>query len=228
MAPLQLQEKNDLLEPTFHTALFRVCKAISTDALRFAYGANSFQLPADLTSFCHLGLTALASIRTLTVYNNCWLVGRESSTVWEILNYKCSALELLVVQPSTHLLWQAIPHMKEYVASFDNAHDPSSRPKLVFELYIFDRHFSFDLPEREYRRALQELKGVSGSTSTRQGFMTVGQIDVSAGGIRALEEVLQGSSDLPLVKVKLPSPGNSYRLGSRARVCYVWDENRKK
>ncbi|KAK5458071.1 hypothetical protein LTS15_004150 [Exophiala xenobiotica] len=243
LAPLQLQEKNDLLEPIFHTALFRVSKAISTDALRFAYGANSFQLPADLTSFCQLGLTALASIRTLTVYNNCWLVGRESSTAWEILNYKCSALELLVVQPSTHLLWQAIPRLKEYVASFDNAHDLSSRPKLVFDLYIFDRHFSFDLPEREYRRALQELKGVPGSNSTRQGFMPVDQmvsllpkhvkridfvLDVSAGGIRALEEVLQESSDLPLVKVKLPSPDNSYRLGSRARLCYVWDENLKK
>jgi hypothetical protein len=48
-------------------------------------------------------------------------------------------------------------------------------------------------------------------------------LDVSAGGIRALEEVLQESSDLPLVEVKFPSD-NSYRLGSRARLCYVWGE----
>ncbi|KAJ9632814.1 uncharacterized protein PV06_02784 [Exophiala oligosperma] len=238
LAPLQLQDKNDLAEPIFQTAIFRVNRAVGTDALRFAYSANNFQLPADLTTFCHLGDIALASIRTLTVHNNCWLVGEGSRRVWDIINHKCADLELLIVQPSTHLLWQAIPHLKEYVASFGN--DTLSRPKLVLDLYVFDRHFSFDLPEREYHRALQELKGIVDSDYAWRGFVPVREIvsflpkhvkridfvlDVSAGGVRALDEVLRDSSDLPLVKTALPSPGRDYRYGHRAQLCYIWKED---
>ncbi|KIW10051.1 hypothetical protein PV08_11674 [Exophiala spinifera] len=237
LAPLQLQHKIDLDEPVFHTALFRVNKDISTDAIRFAYSVNSFQLPSDLTSFCRLGSTALASIRSLTVYNNCWLAGRESQAVWDIINHRCSSLELLVVQPSTHLLWQAIPQLKKYVAEFDWA--KASRPRLVFHLYVFDRHFSFDLPEREYQRALQELKGAEGDHDGWYGFLKPGEmvsllprhvkqincvLDVSAGGIHALDEVIRDSSDLPLIKMTLPASTKTFRHGSRDQLCYVWGE----
>ncbi|KAL6245186.1 hypothetical protein RBB50_007961 [Rhinocladiella similis] len=240
LAPLQLQDKDDLAEPIFQTAVFRVNKAIGTDALRFAYSANNFQLPADLSVFCHLGAIALASIRTLTVHNNCWLVGEETRRVWDIINHKCSRLELLIVQPSTHLLWQVIPHLKEYVASFGK--DTLFRPKLAFDLYVFDRHFSFDLPEREYRRALQELKGAVDSDYGWRGFVSVREIvsflpkhvnqidfvlDVSAGGIRALDEALRDSADLPLVKMAQPSPGKGYRYGAQAQLCYIWKEEKR-
>ncbi|KAL6245321.1 hypothetical protein RBB50_008096 [Rhinocladiella similis] len=237
LAPLQLQDKIDLDEPVFHTALFRVNKDISADAIRFAYSANSFQLPSELASFCRLSSTALASIRSLTVYNNCWLVGREFQAVWDIINHRCSSLTLLVIQPSTHLLWQAIPQLKKYVAEFDG--DKASRPKIVFHLYVFDRHFSLDLPEREYQRALQELKGAEGGHDGWYGFLRpremiallprhVKQIncvlDVSAGGIRALDEAIRDSADLPLVKMSLPTPTKTFRHGCRAQLCYVWGE----
>ncbi|KIW10219.1 hypothetical protein PV08_11180 [Exophiala spinifera] len=240
LAPLQLQDKEDLAEPIFQTSIFRVNKALGTDALRFAYSANSFQLPADLSVFCRLGAVALASIWVLTVHNNCCLDGEESTRVWDIINHKCSGLELLIVQPSTHLLWQAIPHLKEYVASFGT--DTSSRPRLVFDLYVFDRHFSFDTPEREYRRALQELKGTvvtdyrwGGPVNVREivSFLPkhVKQInfvlDVNTGGVCALDEVLQDSADLPLVKVPLPASGKDCRYGFRDQLCYIWmDEKR--
>lgn len=222
-------------QPTFHTAIFRVNKAISQDALRFAYSANAFQLTADLSSFLRLSPTALASIKELTVFNNCWIEGSASTKIWDILNQKCSSLELLVVQPSSHLLWQALPHLKEYVASFPHARP---KPRLVIDVYVWDRHFSFDPPEQEYQRALQELNGVTGSDGTH-GFMSpremamrlpkhVRQIDfvldVSAGGVRALTEFLQTSSHLPLVEMTEPLPCKNYRIGSRIRHCYIWHE----
>ncbi|KAI1626906.1 hypothetical protein EDD37DRAFT_237602 [Exophiala viscosa] len=220
-------------QPTFYTALFRVNRRISRDALRFAYSVNSFQLTADLSCFFRLSQTALASIKTLTVFNNCWIEGRPSTKVWDILNQKCSSLETLAVQPSSHLLWQALPHLKEYAASLEQGRP---RPRLVVDVYVWERHFSFDTAEHEYQRALQELNGATGAGGTR-GFVSpvemamrlprhVKQIDfvldVNAGGVQALTEFLQISPDLPLVKVVEPLPCKNYRVGSRIRHCYVW------
>ncbi|KIV85450.1 hypothetical protein PV11_01144 [Exophiala sideris] len=222
-------------QPTFYTAIFRVNKSISRDALRFAYSANSFQLTADLSCFFGLSQTALASIKSLTVFNNCWIEGRPSTKVWDILNQKCSSLETLAVQPSSHLLWQALPHLKEYVHSFPQG---QPKPRLIIDVYVWDRHFSFDTAEHEYQRALQELNGGTGADGT-QGFMRPGEIairlpkqvkqidfvlDVNAGGVRALTEFLQSSSDLPLVKTTELLPCKNYRVGSRIRHCYVWLE----
>lgn len=231
-----LHANDEATQPTFHTEIFRVNKAISHDALRFAYSANSFRLTADLGSFCGLGDAALASIRTLAVFNNCWHVGRHSNIVWETLDQKCLGLELLIVQPTSHLLLQAIPYLKDFVASVPPG---QSRPRLVLYLYVLDRHFSFDLPDQDYRRVLQQLKGEFGDGG-RDGFMSpremvmrmpkhVDQIDfvldVSAGGVQALTEFLGDSSALHLVKMSEPPACSSYRVGSRTRHCYIWDEN---
>lgn len=226
-------------DPTFYTGLFRVNKAISHDALQFAYSTNSFRLNADLETFTKLGPTSLASIKALSVFNNVWSSSAYARRVWETLGERCSGLELLIVQPASHVLFRAIPYVKEFVASIPPGQE---RPELVLDLNVWDRHFSFDLPDREYRRSLEELKGADTSVDDEWNeFMSphrmimrmpkhVKQIqfvlDVSLGAVQALDEVLKESTGLKFVRTKDPPTSGGHHLGGRrTRHCYVWTES---
>ncbi len=223
-------------EPTFHVGLFRVNKAISRDALQFAYSGNSFQLMPDLRTFCGLGTTALASIKTLTVFNNCCSSSGHSRLVWKLLTEECTSLELLILQPSSHLFLRAIPYFKDFVTSISHDQIP---PRLVVHLYIWDRHFSFDLPDRDYHRTLQDLSGrlkddlYDDFMSPKELVMSMPRhvkqielvLDVSPGAVRALDAFLQQSPDLHLTKLSGPVPYDGHRVGRQIRHCYVWDES---
>ena len=104
-------------EPTFYTALFRTNKALSRDALHFAYSANSFRFVMDIDTFSKLGLTALASIRSLRVYKNAWLNSSYTTTFWKTLGHSCLSLEILVVEVAAHVVLGAIPYLKDYMMS---------------------------------------------------------------------------------------------------------------
>ncbi|KIX10331.1 uncharacterized protein Z518_01413 [Rhinocladiella mackenziei CBS 650.93] len=226
----------DETEPTFYTEIFRVNKAISCDALQFAYSANSFRLFTDLHSFCRLGATALASIRTLAIFNNCWKPGGHISVIWDTFNQRCPSLEYLIVQPSSHILLQAIPHLKDFFASIPQ-NEP--RPRLVLDIHVWDRHFSFDIPDREHKKALEELHGTWGAAGWR-GFADpeeivmrmprhVKQIDfvleMGPGAVQALNEFLHESPNVFFVETdeQLSYSGHQ-REGRRAHHCYYWEE----
>jgi hypothetical protein len=222
-------------EPTFYVGLFLVNKTISRDALQFAYSANSFQLMPDLSAFCGLGDTALTSIKTLTVFNNCCCSTGHSRRVWELLSEKCMSLELLILQPSSHLFLQAIAHFKDFVTSIPAG---QKAPRLVLDLYIWDRHFSFDFPDRDYQRTLQHLSGrleedrYDEFMGPKELVMSMPRhvkqielvLDVSPGAVRALDAFLQQTSGPKLTKLNGPVPCNGHRVGRRLRHGYVWDE----
>jgi len=226
---------DELAEPTFYTEIFRLNKAISRDALQFAYGANTFRLVGDVTPFCSLGSTALASIKTLTIFNNSWLSGTKSGAVWNTLCTRCTGLELLIVRPSSHLLLGAIPYLKDFVASIPGGQNP---PRIQLSLNLLDRHFSFDFPDREYRRALQELnckfgdeerKGLNPREAVMRMPKHVKQIDlvldVSPDVVQALDEFLLSSPQHRLVKAKEPPECVDHqRVGRRTGCLYIWED----
>ena len=224
-------------EPTFYTALFRVNKAISRDALEFAYSYNSFRFDKDIETFSKLGAIALASIRILRVYKNAWLNGLSAAVFWRTLNQLSPGLELLVVEAPSHVLLRALPYMKDFMASIPSG---SSKPRLIIDLTVLDRHFSFDFPDREYQSALQDLREHtedSGERSTRQQYTYVMRLprhvreirfilDVGPGAFRAFQETLEAASDLYFVENDdiAPLAGDGIE-GRGQRHCFAWSEN---
>ena len=222
--------------PTFYTSIFLVNKALSRDALQFAYSANSFTLTGDMTRFCSLGNIALNSMKSVRLYNNAFRPRDDARQMWHTLSHRCPNLELLVLEPSGHILVQAIPYLKDFLQT--TAQD-ESQPDVLVDLYVLDRHFSFDLPDRDYRQALQALKKRVGPDSW-DGFMKPKQVimnlpkhvkqvhliaDVSPGVVRALDEVLEDDSKLRLVRMcesRFPATANQ-RVGRKTRFCYSWN-----
>lgn len=226
----------DASPPTFYTSIFRVNKAISRDALQFAYSANSFTLTGDMTRFCLLGDIALTSMKSVRLYNNGFRPREDARQMWHTLNHRCPNLELLVLEPSGHILVQAIPYLKDFLQT--RAQD-EFRPDVLVDLYVLDRHFSFDFPDRDYRQALQSLKRRVGPDAW-DGFLKPKQVimnlpkhvkqihliaDVSPGVVRALDEVLEDDSTLRLVRMSealFPATANQ-RVGRMTRFCYSWN-----
>ena len=224
-------------EPTFYTALFRLNKAISHDTLEFAYSSNSFKFDKDIETFSKLGAVALASIRTLRVYKNAWLNGSCATVFWNTLNESCPRLELLVVEAPSHVLLRAIPYMKDFMASIPSS---PSRPRLILDLTVLDRHFSFDFPDREYESALQDLEENTQSSEERSTLLQyiyvmrlprhVKEIRfvlaVGPGAYRALDETLEAATDICFVKGDdiAPLAGDGIE-GRGKRQCFRWREN---
>ncbi|KIW26727.1 uncharacterized protein PV07_06538 [Cladophialophora immunda] len=223
-------------EPTFHTALFRVNKAISRDALQFAYGANSFRSDKDIQTFCALGPVALASIKTLRVYRNAWLNSSYATSFWRTLDQRCPGLELLVVEAASHILLAAIPYLNDFMASIPRG---QRKPKLVLDLNVWDRHFSFDFPDRDYQSALQDLRRNMLESDWKEfldPYIYVMRmprhvqeirfaLDLGPGALRALEEVLRQSTDLCFVEADQASSSTGGHLAGRGKYrCLVWKE----
>ncbi|KAJ9611986.1 hypothetical protein H2200_003581 [Cladophialophora chaetospira] len=223
-------------EPTFYTSLFRVNKAISRDTLEFAYSSNSFRFDKDIETFSKLSPIALASIKILRVYKNAWLNGSYATLFWKTLNESCPRLELLVVEAPSHVLLRAIPYMKDFMASMPRG---PSRPRLILDLTVLDRHFSFDFPDREYQSALQDLHedvADGGERSTRQQYEYVMRLprhvreirfilDVGPGAFRALEETLKASTNLCFVEDDIAPLAGDCIEGRGKRHCFAWRED---
>lgn len=224
--------------PIFYTSIFRVNKAISRDALQFAYSANSFLLSnhMDVTRLCSLGETALASMKSVCVFNIGFVAAELPRRMWYILKTRCPNLELLVLNPSGFILAQVIPYLKDFLC---RKAVQTSRPEVLLDLYILDRHFSFDLPDRDYRQALKTLTSRPGPDA-REEILQPKQVvlnmpkqvkhihlvaDVSPGLVRALDETLENDPTLRFVRTS-PSlfPANATRQHvGRQRVCYLWN-----
>ncbi|OAP56742.1 hypothetical protein AYL99_08854 [Fonsecaea erecta] len=236
-ASLSLSEDREAPhEPTFHTSLFRVNKAISRDTLEFAYSANCFRFDKDIQTFCNLGSIALASIKTLRVYRNAWLNSSYAISFWRTLNQRCPSLALLVVEAASHILLAAIPYLKDFMASIPRGH---ARPNLVLDLNVWDRHFSFDFPDREYQTALQDLRSNMLESDWKEfsyPYIYVMRmprhvkeirfaLDLGPGALRALEEVLRQSTDLCFVEADPESSNSAGHVAGRGKHrCFVWKE----
>ena len=221
-------------EPTFYTALFRVNKAVSRDAVRFAYSSNSFRFDKDIETFCRLGPIALASIKTLRVYKNAWLSSGYATGLWETLNRSCSGLELLVAEAASHVLQGAIPYLKDYMASIPAG---CTKPRLILDLTVLERHFSFDFPDREYQSALQELHDNVEDRKWQQFNLQstyvmrlprqVKEIQfvvaIGPGAYRALHETLKEHPDLGFVESEdVASVAGDGMEGRGKRQCFIW------
>ncbi|OCT54825.1 hypothetical protein CLCR_03069 [Cladophialophora carrionii] len=229
---------DELQEPTFYTALFRVNKAISRDALQYAYSANSFRFDRDIETFCNLGPVALASIKTLRVYKNAWLNSSYATSFWQTINQCCSSLELLVVEAASHVLLSAIPYLGHLTASIPAR---QAKPRLILDLTVLDRHFSFDFPDREYQSARQDLEENmrnkdSADYPPRPQYTYVMRLprhvkeirfvlDMGPGAFRALEGTLKEATDLFFVESDdIPPVAGDGIEGRGIRHCFVWQE----
>ncbi|EXJ63021.1 hypothetical protein A1O7_03465 [Cladophialophora yegresii CBS 114405] len=224
-------------EPTFYTAIFRVNKAISRDALQYAYSANSFRFDKDIATFSNLGTIALASIKTLRVYKNTWLNSSYATTFWQTINHYCSSLELLIVEAASHVLLSAMPYLKDFMASIPAR---QAKPRLILDLTVLDRHFSFDFPDREYQSARQDLEGnmadSNGANSPRPQYTYVMRLprhvkeirfvlDMGPGAFRALKGALEEATDLFFVKSDdIPPVARDGIEGRGIRHCFTWQE----
>ena len=223
-------------EPTFHTAIFRVSKVVSRDALQYAYSANSFRFDKDIETFCKLGAIALASIKYLRIYKNAWLKSSYATAFWKTLNQSCSSLELLVVEAASHVLLSAIPYLKDFVASI--AQD-QARPKLILDLNVWDRHFSFDFPDREYQSALEDLHQNVGDADRKAHLMPYTYVmrmprhvkeirfvlDIGPGAWRALSETMEEAADIRFVRDdEIPTIGGDLFEGRGKRHCFIWKQ----
>ena len=224
--------------PTFTTSVFRLNKAISYDALHFAYSVNSFSLNGDLGPFSSLGTLALASIRHLTMFNNYWYISRSSGgqVLQQSLERKCTGLDLLTLECSSHLVQSSIPRLKAFLDSIPAGR---SRPKLLLDLYVLDRHFSFDAPERDYQLSLGCLRKISQALTAgaeqrgaSEAIMRLPRhpkqidfvSDVGTGFVRALDDFLLQHPEHGFVKVLAPpQPSNGQRPGRLRRIWYVWE-----
>jgi hypothetical protein len=214
-----------------------VNKAISQDALQFAYASNSFRFDKDIETFCKLGTIALASIRSLRVYKNAWLNSSYATAFWETLDQSCSSLELLIVEAASHVLLGAIPYLRDYMASIPTS---QSRPRLILDVTVMDRHFSFDLPGRDYQSALQELRENMGELEEGERNPSALQykcvmrlpthvkdirlvVDIGPGAYGALSETLDDFTGLGFVRSEdIASVTDNGIEGRGKRHCYIW------
>jgi hypothetical protein len=233
---LWLTEADELLElePTFHAALFRVNETISYDALRFAYSSNAFRIGKDVKTFSKLGPIALGSIKSIRLYRNCWAIGSEVQDLWVNINQRCPNLEMVILEASPYVLLGAVPYVRHFIAATARS---SSTPKMVLDMNILARHFSFDDPESEYHLLLNQLRwNGDGHVSRWDQSLTyvmrlprhVQEIrfvmDVGAGAFRAFQQILQ---EYPDIKFRQASDiprlqGNDNKSGGR-RSCFVWE-----
>ncbi|RVX69471.1 hypothetical protein B0A52_06535 [Exophiala mesophila] len=223
-------------EAPFCTSLFRLNKAISNDALQFAYSANSFSLNGNLSRLQSLGVIALASIKRLTLFNNFWAISQEVLVqLRQLLDSRCTSLEVFTLETSAHFVVQSLPYLQDFL---DEIPKESPRPKLVLDLYVLDRHFSFDAPEKDYRLSLLCLHKKSvhlglvdpfpAAESVKQLPRRTKQItivsDVGTGFIRALDEFLLEFPEHRFVKTQNPpSSLDVLRPGRSTRIWYIWE-----
>lgn len=225
-------------EATFCTSLFRLNKAISIDALQFAYSANSFSLNGNLNRLRSLGSIALASIKRLTLFNNFWEISPEVlDQLRQLLESRCTGLEVFTLETSAHFVVRSIPYMKDFL---DDISQGTPRPKLVLDLYVLDRHFSFDAPEKDYRLSLLSLHKRPvhlGLVDPRPAAESVKQLpkrakqitivsDVGTGFVRALDEFLLEFPEHRFVKTQSPPDSlDVLRPGRSTRIWYIWESS---
>lgn len=142
-------------DPIFETPLFRCCKRFHDDAVPFAYGANSFELRGDLSSFCTLNRLALSSIRNLSVTQERWTDSSQEEKTWQLIQQCCGSLEVLEIMINQDTLLSAIPIL---TVSRSISSSLLDLPKLALDLYVWDRHFQFDPFIRDLARSRDILQ----------------------------------------------------------------------
>jgi hypothetical protein len=233
-AKLWLLEHGEPTEPTFHTALFRVSKGISRDALRFAYSVNPFKIGKDIESFNKLGSIASGSITSIRLYRNSWAGGPDVRDLWQNINQKCTNLETLVIEAPPHVLLGAVPFVRHFMTASSTC---PSTPTMILDMNVLARHFSFDDPEYEYRLFLADLRwhGDGHVSRWNQSLTFVMRLphhvkeirfvmDVGAGAFRAFQQILIERPEITfrqtLDVAHLHSNGN--KTGG-CHSCFIWD-----
>ncbi|KAK5065208.1 hypothetical protein LTR84_001045 [Exophiala bonariae] len=225
--------------PTFYTDIFRVNKALSRDALQFAYSANSFLIANSMgmERFCRLGDIALASMKSICMYSIAFEWTERARQVWWVLNQRCTNLEVLKIEPSSFLAFATIPYLKDFI---NTCAEQGSQPDVLLDLYVLDRHFAFETPANDYRQAMRVLgKQLGQGAKSWKGFVRPQRVithvpkhvkqvylaaDVSAQAMLAFEEMLE---DEPVFRFVRTSPdrfpsGGMPRIGRNTRWCYRW------
>ncbi len=220
-------------DPTFETQLFRCCKDLHEDAVSFAYAANKFELRGgDLTVFCGLSQTALSSIRTLIVLQGPWKSAVQEDRTWALIQKCCSGLEHLEVVLQQDNLLASIP----FLGSFQDDQTPrEQKPLLALDVYVWDRHFSFDPLSRDLawsedviRRSVKKA-GADSMARTRilglprQARHIVLTADVTAGAVQALDTYFASLHIKRFIKISKAPPQYGPRAGGRGtRFWYEW------
>lgn len=236
---LQTFEPVEEEEPIFHTAIFRVCRAIHEDSVKFAYGVNNFVLRDSFPAFCRLGSSALAAIRHLTIMHTTWTSENEAEDrAWAVIQRQCTNLKRLEVELHADLLLQSIPHLTLFFHSLARDDQRRPPPGLTLDLYVWDKYFSFDPSDRDMYRARNLLLGIEEKCSHTPRFVDpqarvlrlpsaaediVLRADVSQSAVQALDNFLKCSWWIPLVKETRVLPITGRRaVGRSKRFCYVW------
>lgn len=128
-------------DPIFETQLFRCCKKSYRDAAAFAYMFNRFEVRGDLTAFYSLGQLALTSLRSLSIVQGPWKSGAQEDKTWALIQQHCSGLEHLELVLQQDTLLASIPFLDTLQ---DGQTQEQQNPSLALDIYIWDRHFSFD------------------------------------------------------------------------------------
>jgi hypothetical protein len=219
----------------FQTQVFRLCKRIYEDAVRFAYGFNVFKLQDDFSTFGCLGMTALSSIRHLTIVQGAWRAETpHEDKAWQVVGKHCPSLEWLEVVLHADMLIPAIPYLRSFL---DDAKRQGNSPSIGVDLHVWDRHFSFDVGHRDYGRAQKMIEGTHVDGPHNPKFISpekrvmrlpsrtqeiVLTADVTAGTIRALDDYLETTSPVSLKKSSRTVPRKGYRAagGRSSRYWY--------
>lgn len=208
----------------FQTQVFRLCRKIHDDAVRFAYGFNVFKVQDDFATFARLGSTALSSIRHLTIVQGAWRAETaDEDAAWQIVQQRCLSLEWLEVVLHADMLIPAIPYLGCFL---EEAQRCGTSPNIGVDLHVWDRHFSFDFGNRDYIRAQElingthvdgphnpkfisaEKRGMRLPTRAQEIVLTA---DVTSGTIRALDDYLASSNPGLLRKSSKNLPRKGYR-----------------
>lgn len=222
-------------EPIFYTEMFRVCKAIYHDAIAFAYSANEFILQDSYPAFCCLGSEAHRSIKDLTVVHNHWTSEDAVEILaWDFIQTRCTGLKCLEVDLHSDMLLEAVSHLNLFYKALKVG---ENRPTISLDLYVWERHFSFDPVDREYRRSLALLRGTHEKSRYTPNFVNprkrvlrlpsspsdiVFSSDVSPAAVQALDNFLESVDNIHLIKTQRALPNTGRRAcGRSARFCYI-------
>jgi hypothetical protein len=217
-------------DPVFATSLFRCCRALHQDAITFAYRHNSFELRGDLSAFCGLGEKAWAAIRALSLTAGPRKLEQQELQALSVIQRHCTGIEdyeIILQQESMLALLpflDNIPH-----AAGQTEHSPC----VILDLYLWDRHFSFDPVYRDVAWSEsvieQNLADADDSRGKRRSLLLPGPAttiyltaDVTAGAIQAIDAYLPSRYGPRCTKEQKALPLHGHRaVGGRTRYWYT-------
>ena len=218
-------------DPIFETQIFRCCRKLYRDAVTFAYGVSKFELRGDLKAFCGLSQLALASIRTVSIVQGPWQSGTQEDKTWALIQQSCSALEHLELVLPQDTFLASVPF---FVTFKESQTKRIRKPILALDIYVWDRHFSFDPLHRDLAwsesviRSSIENDGANSMARSRvlglpkHAQRIVFTADVTVGAVQALDHFL-ASLDTNLLEKstkELPKHGSRAVGGRSTRYWY--------